>query len=214
LISAPRLRLAAALGASALLHAVALLAFRTPAPSPSTSEVQMNVLLLPLGRPAPPVPPAAAGAQPRPEQQKELGAKARPAAPPRPASAEPPEPNRRGAVSIAPVSAPRVPPVSQLADAASYLETGRGGVAPDLGELFVARYPRQALEQRRRAVVVFQLMIDESGRVVEALVLPGAAEDFVAAAREALGRARFTPAQAEGKAARSRAYFAVSFVIE
>jgi TonB family protein len=63
--------------------------------------------------------------------------------------------------------------------------------------------------------VVVQLMIDERGRVAEALLVTGdPSSDFAVAALAALREARFTPAEAGGRPVKARAYFAVSFVLE
>jgi len=211
------LRLGAALGLSALLHGAALLgllALRAPAPPPGAG-IQMNVLIVPLERAAPPAASAAAAA-PRPARQKEApDPKPRPDFARAPAPAEPAQGRRVSAsVSAGPVSVPREAPASALEDAASYRPAENLRVPPQLAGQLSAHYPSQAFEQRRTAVVVLQLMVDEGGRVVEALPLPGPSEDFVAAAREALGGARFTPGEAAGRPVRSRVYFAVSFVIE
>lgn len=208
------LRLGAALGLSALLHGVALLLLRVPSPPPG-GDFQMNVLIVPLGPAAPPA-ASAAGAAPKPARQKETGRESDSAAPARPSSAAPAEGRRASAsISAGPVSPPRQPPDSKLADAASYFDAGRLRAWPELATPLTSRYPRPAFEQRRTAVVVLQLLIDETGAVREALPLPGASQDFVAAALEALAQARFRPAAGpEGRPARSRVYFAVSFVIE
>jgi TonB family protein len=214
-VSSPWLRLGAALGFSALLHAAVLLLLQAPE-LPPAAGFQMNVLIVPLERPAPPAAPAAAGARPKPAQQKEPGKKLHAEAPSRPAPAAPADGRRMSAsISAGPVSPPQQPIASRLADASSYTDTTRLLAWPQLAAPLTARYPRQAFEQRRKAVVVLQLMIDENGAVAEALPLPGASEDFVEAALEALRRARFRPAEAPGGGpARSRVYFAVSFVIE
>jgi len=216
-LSAPWLRLAAALGLSALLHGGLLLLMRAPSPPPG-GDFQMNVLIVPLRAPAPPASSAAAAA-PKPSAQKEPGKKSEAVAVARarPSPAEPAVGRRVSAsISAGPTSPPAQPPESRLTDAASYLDATRLRTWPGLAEPLTARYPREAFEQRRSAVVVLQLMIDENGTVAEALPLPGrAAAEFVEAALEALGRARFQPAEGPaGKPARSRVYFSVSFVLE
>jgi TonB family protein len=215
-LSAPWLRLGAALGLSALLHGVVLLLMRAPSPPPG-GDFQMNVLIVPL-RPAVPPASSAAAAVPKSAVQKEPGKKsqAMAVAPARPSPAEPNAGRRVSAsISTGPISPPAQPPQSKLTDAASYLDTTRLRTWPELAAPLVARYPRQAFEQRRSAVVILQMMIDESGAVAEALPLPGPASEFVEAALEALSRTRFQPAEGPaGKPARSRVYFAVSFVLE
>jgi TonB family protein len=129
---------------------------------------------------------------------------------------EPERPRRPPTISVGPITPPAtgIPP-SALPDAARYVDAYRLPSYPRLVAPLSARYPRLALEQRRTGVVVLQLMIDENGRVAEALALPGANEEFVAAAREALREARFAAGRtASGKDVPARAYFAVSFVLE
>jgi TonB family protein len=76
------------------------------------------------------------------------------------------------------------------------------------------QFPRRALEEERRGVVVVQLLIDEDGRVAEALAMRDAPEEFAEAALAGLRAARFRPAQAGGRPVKARAYFSVSFVLE
>jgi TonB family protein len=150
------------------------------------------------------LPPAAEGAKPavrpRPAEQA--------------AAAAPAATRRRPWVSAGPISALPSIPASQLPDATLFVGPEGLSAYPDFTAPFQMQYPRRAFEEGRRGVVVVQLMIDENGRVVEALAVPGAAEDFTAAALAGLRAARFKPAQAGGRPVKARAYFAVSFVIE
>jgi TonB family protein len=202
-----------ALGVSALLHLAVLLAFRSPEPS-RLAGIPISVLILPLERGAAPAVPPAAGAKPKVERQKENGVDS----PPRPVGPATPEDvdgRRSASITVGPASSPDEPPASRLADASTYVAAERLRTAPRLAARLTVMYPRLAYQQRRKAVVMVQLMIDERGAVTEAIPLPGASDDFVDAALEALRRARFTPAEGPGgRPARARACFAVSFVLE
>jgi len=142
---------------------------------------------------------------------------ARKDSPAAPTPAEPSNARRPSAsVTAGPVSRPRLAvPESGLADAATYVDAGGLSSGPRLLGRLTATYPPQAYQQRRKGVVVVQLMIDESGNVSEAIALPGASDDLAAAALEALRGARFRPAERpEGQPVRVRVYFAVNFVLE
>ena len=175
---------------------------------------RFTVLLIPVpgepraesARTVPPslaVPPAPEGKRPsvRPRKAEQAGV------------AAPAAGRRRPWVSAGPGDAPVAPFESRLADAAAYLPPEKLSVHPQFLP-FEMPYPRRAFEEGRRAVVVVQVMLDEQGRVVEAIAAPDAPADFAAAAVEGLRAARFIPAQAGGRPVKARAYFAVSFVIE
>ncbi|MEA3192110.1 MAG: periplasmic protein TonB [Betaproteobacteria bacterium] len=121
---------------------------------------------------------------------------------------------RQPIVSAGPISPPVTPPASQVSEANTYVAPETLTAFPEFVSPFAMSYPRRAFEEGRRGVVVVQVLIDETGRVVEALAAPGAPEDFAEAALAGLRAARFRPGQAGGKPVRARAYFAVSFVIE
>jgi TonB family protein len=215
-LTAPWQRLALALGVSALLHLAALLLLQTPSAPPATGDFPMSVLIVPLERGAPPAVPPPVGARARPERQIERNANQQSAVPPMRAPGIDPGALQHGAfITMGPASAPSEVPASRLADAASYVAAERLGAPPRLVGRVTVSYPRLAYQQRRTGVVLMQLMIDESGTVTEAVPLPGASEDFVEAALDALRQARFRPALGpEGRPARARAYFAISFVLE
>jgi TonB family protein len=203
-----RLRLAAALAASAALH-LWLLSLISPSPPSRIRPVAFTVELAARD---------ALEAEARvPERQPERSVVAAPRSlggarrdrPPQKASV-----SGRPVVSASLVSTPNRPPESALRDAASYLGEGQISVPPRIAGAFNATYPRGALEERRRGPVVVQLMIDADGSVAEAIALPGAQPDLAAAAVEALQYTRFIPARAGLLPARARVYFEVSFVIE
>ena len=209
-------RLGLALGVSVLLHLVLLLAFRTPASPPSVAGIPMNVLIQPFERPAAPPaelpPPTVTRSKPQHRVERKESRPSNLPAGPIPQSA------RVGpsmSVTAGPISKARVPAESQLADAATYTDADKLADWPKLVGRVSAVYPARAYQERRKGVVVLQLMIDESGNVAEALALPGADEDLTQAALSALRPARFRPARGpEGKPVRSRVFFEVSFVLE
>lgn len=212
-----RLRVAAALAASLLAHLVLLSFVRMPPPAlPQPAGARLNLLLIPIpgerrAESALRLPPSAAAPSVAPPTAR--GERERRSVP---AQSAAPELSRRRQpiVSAGPISAPVPPPASRVADAETYAAPGALSAYPEFVSPFVMNYPRRAFEEGRRGVVVVQLMIDENGRVVEALAAPGAPEDFAEAALAGLRAARFRPAQAGGRPVRARAYFAVSFVIE
>ena len=212
-----RQRLGLALGVSALLHAAALLLFRVP--EPLRAGDAMNVLIVPLepvaARATPPAKPPATAARSNPERKVERDARRAEAPPAAPAQAASAPRGPSSSVTAAPISRPRQPPASQLADAATYVDAERLGSWPKLVGKLAASYPPRAYEQRRKGVVVVQLMVDDKGIVAEAVPLPGADEDLVQAALAALRPARFRPATGpDGAPARARVFFEVSFVLE
>lgn len=203
-----RLRLAAALAVSAVLHVVLLNFLHSPPPyharpaaftvelaARSALEVQAKPVERQSERSAAPAVRALGG--PRRDR------------PPQTASA-----SGRPFVSASLVSTPYLLPQSALPDAASYLGEGQYSAPPQLAGEFKAIYPRQALEERRKGAVVVQVMINADGRVAEAIALPNAQPDLAAAAVQALQYTRFVPARAGVLPARARVYFEVSFVIE
>jgi protein TonB len=211
-----RRRFTAALGCSVLLHLLALSLLRMPPPAASApAGSPLNLLLIPMPRwnPTPPqeLPQAAPAPAPQPIGRILGGAPQEPQGGPR----APEAPQRRGhSVSAGPITAPANLP-SQLRNADAYLDPSRLTRYPQLAAPFAAQYPRRALEEGRRTRVVVQLMIDERGRVAEALLVTGdPSSDFAVAALAALREARFTPAEAGGRPVKARAYFAVSFVLE
>jgi len=213
-----RLRVAAALAASLLAH-VALLSFLRlpPEQPPLPAGSRLNLLLIPVpgerraesvssASSLPAAPTAAEAARLR-AQQRKAGAAA-------PAPQAEQRRQRQPWVSASPMSVPQAQPESLLTDARDYLPPDAVTLHPQFATPFAMSYPRRAFEEGRRAVVVVQVMIDESGRVIEAIATADAPEDFAQAAVAALRLARFTPAQAGGGPVKARAYFAVSFVIE
>jgi TonB family protein len=210
-----RRRVAAALAVSLLAHAAIFALIVPPAAPPMQEGTRFTVLLIPVpgeqraesdrsATPSLAAPPAPEGTKPavRPRRAQEAGA-------PAPATNR-----RRPWVSAGPSIAPVLAPQSQLADAADYVPAEGLGAFPQFVVPFEMPYPLRAFEEGRRAVVVVQVMIDEKGRVTEAMAASDAPPDFAAAAVAGLRAARFTPARAGGGPVKARAYFAVSFVIE
>ena len=203
-----RLRLAAAVAASALVHLGLLSLLASPPPSRirpvaftvelasrDALEEQAKIPERRTERSAAPVARPLGGARrDRPAQTASVSG--------------------RPLVSASLVSAPGRQRESALADAASYLGEAQLSAPPRIAGEFRAIYPRGALEERRRGPVIVQLMIDADGSVAEALPMPGAPADLTAAAVEALRHTRFVPARAGLLPARARVYFEVSFVIE
>lgn len=215
MIRTDRWRVAAALAASLLAHLVLLSFVRTP-PSAPPAGTRLSVLLIPVpgerrAESALSLPPSAAApsvAPPTAQGERERRSVA--------AQSGAPELSRRRQpiVSAGPISPPVALPVSQVAEANTYAAPETLTAFPEFVSPFTMNYPRRAFEEGRRGVVVVQLLIDETGRVIEALAVPGAPEDFAEAALAGLRAARFRPGQAGGRPVRARAYFAVSFVIE
>jgi outer membrane biosynthesis protein TonB len=212
-----RLRVAAAFAASLLAHVVVLNLLRLPPAAPPLPQgVRLNLLLIPIpGERRAETVTAGARSSALPSTPK--GTKR--AVPERPSQAAAPSApelirTKRPFVSAGPISQPAAAPTSRLPDAAAYLPPGALSAHPAFAAPFEMQFPRAALDEGRRAVVIVQLLIDEDGRVAEALAMPDAPEDFAAAALVGLRAARFVPAQAGGRPVKARAYFAVSFVLE
>jgi len=200
-----------AFGCSLLLHVLALALIQVPAPAYRSAANALSVLLA-----VPAAPIVAPQRPPSPPQEKKAKT-----APPRsaigvaapPPAADSTERPRSGAPLVAAfaVSPPRPLP---RAGAAGSADPRRLTRLPRLARPLGVEYPQRALAARERATVVFQLLIDETGRVVEALPLTDAAPDFIDAAAAALRGARFAPGEIGGAPVRARAYFAVSFDLE
>ena len=201
---APRgLRLGAALCCSVLLHAL-VLGVRIPLSPPRSGEPHDAPFWIPSR------PPVGRSCRSRFAPKKGTSAAARPADAPRAAAqreqselkgAAGPAPPRPGvSVSLGPPSEPG----RSRSPRSATLPILRRGSAGTRGTWRVqGRIPAGPAPQRRGAVVVLQLMIDEKGRVVEALPVPGAPEDFAQAALRAVKRTRFQPGEAQGKPVRS-----------
>jgi TonB family protein len=211
-----RLRVAAAFCVSLLAHAAVLSLLRPTPPAPVPVGSSLSVLLVPVpgerraesastAVPSKALPPAEKGVKPAVRERE-----AQAAAP----SAPETRGRRRPWVSASPDSPPRELPRSRRADAAEYLAPEAQAVPPRFEAPFEMQFPRKALEEGRRGVVLVQLLIDEDGRVVEALAIPDAPKEFADAAVAGLSAARFRPAQAGGRPVKARAYFSVSFVLE
>ena len=211
-----RLRVAAALAASLLAHLLLFWSLRRPPPAPlAPAGARLNLLLIPVPgerRAASAETLPAAAPAPAPEGSRPAVRERKPQEP-RPGIAEPAR-GRQAMVSAGPITPPPGAPASRLPDAAAYLAPQAIVAHPEFAAPFEMHFPRRALEEGRRGVVIVQVLIDEDGRVAEALAFPGAAEDFTEAALAGLRAARFRPAQAGGGPVKARAYFAVSFVIE
>jgi len=210
-----RWRVAAALAASLLAHAAVFALLPGPVAPPLPDGTRFTVLLIPVSgerraesdrsvAPSLAIPSAEEGTKPavRPRKAEQATAPAAQLG------------RRRPWVSAGPITMPVPPPQSRLADAGDYVPSERLSVQPRFVVPFEMPYPRGAFEAGRRAVVVVQVMIDERGKVAEAIADSNAPAEFAAAAAAGLRAARFTPAQAGGGPVKTRAYFAVSFVIE
>jgi protein TonB len=216
----PGWRLGAAFGCSLVLHLLLATLIQLPVRSLDAVSEALHVLLVPLAPPAPvPAPPplvhdpkAASRAKPPPKAKPQRQAKAQASSP---SPAPPPAQPRAPSVSASLVSVPRHVPDSELADVSGYYPSNGLTRAPSLDGPLPVQYPARSFAARRRGVVVLQLMIDESGRVAEALPVPGASEEeFVEAALAGVRKARFRPGELGGRAVPVRAYLAVHFVIE
>ena len=198
-----------------LLHLLALSALRMPAmpPAPPAGS-RLNLLLIPVPSWSLPSTERLPQAAPAPALRplgKLLGTPGEPQG--GPPGIEVPT-RRSNSVTLGPISALANLP-SRLPDAADYLDPSQLTRYPQLAAPFAAHYPRRALEEGRRSQLILQLMIDERGRVIEALVALGdPSSEFAAAALAAVREARFTPAEAGGRPVKARAYFSVSFVLE
>lgn len=84
--------------------------------------------------------------------------------------------------------------------------------APELLEFVEATYPPEALARGESAEVAFFIDIDENGQVTQAEVTRSAGPEFDAAAREAVLRLRFSPAEVDGKPAPVRIEYVYHFV--
>jgi len=215
LIRTDRQRVAAAVAVSLLVHAAIFAFIAPPAAPPMPDGTRFTVLLIPVPgerraesdrsvTPSLAIPAAPEGTKPaaKPRRAQEAGA-------PAPATTR-----RRPWVSAGPTTPPVLRPQSQLSDVADYLPPDGVRTPPQFVVPFEMPYPRRAFEEGRRAVVVVQVMIDEKGRVTEAMAAPDAPQDFADAAVAGLRAARFTPARAGDGPVKARAYFEVSFVIE
>jgi TonB family protein len=211
----PASRLAAALGYSLLLHIAVLTQLQAPKRPELALTAPLSVLLIPL-QPAVaplerPAAPAEEGKRPRPRQPP---APSQAAVPPRaePVPAPPGE-DRLPRISAIPVGTPQFMPPPGVVPSVGALPSGKLRL-PSLAAPLDGRYPVRARLAREKATVVFQLLIDEAGRVEEARSLTLAEEDFVEAAAVALRRASFKPGEIDGRPVRTRAYFAVVFELE
>jgi protein TonB len=211
-----RLRVAAAVAVSLLAHVALLSLLRLPPSMPAPpAGSRLSVLLIPVPgerraesalRPAREA-PAVARRMPHGDRERQSVAA-------QPGGAPETVRRRQPIVSAGPITAPRILPASRIADLAAYAAPEALTAYPAFAKPFEMAYPRRAYEEGRRGVVVVQVLIDEAGRVVEALAAPDSPDDFAEAALAGLRGARFRPGQAGGRPVKARAYFAVSFVIE
>ncbi|MBN1207969.1 MAG: TonB-dependent receptor [Myxococcaceae bacterium] len=84
--------------------------------------------------------------------------------------------------------------------------------APEVLEFVEATYPPEALARGEAAQVAFFIDIDETGKVTQAEVTRSAGPEFDAAAREAVLRLVFSPAEVDGKPAPVRIEYVYHFV--
>ena len=212
----PASRLGAALGYSLLLHIAVLTQVEAPKRLELPATAPLSVLLIPLQPAAAPLErpaaPAEEGKRPRPRQPP---APPQAAVPPRadPVPAPPGEDRLPRISAIRVGTPPSMPPPGPVVSPGGALPAGELRL-PSLAGPLNGRYPVRARQAREKATVVFQLLIDEAGRVEEARSLTPAEEDFVDAATAALRGASFKPGEIGGRPVRTRAYFAVVFELE
>lgn len=208
-------RVALAVGVSALLHVAVLSLLRTPIGSPS-AFAPISVMIQEPSAPATPIVPPSPAERPKADRRPKPEASSAAVQVPAPILPEPSVGRRRSpSVSAGPRSDPHLPVGSDLADAATYIDVERLPTWPKLIGRLEADYPARAYELGRKGVVVVQLMVDEDGTVTEAKALGGQDEDLTASALVALRQARFRPAVGpDGKPARARVFYSVSFVLE
>ncbi len=84
--------------------------------------------------------------------------------------------------------------------------------APEVLKFVEAAYPPEALARGEAAEVAFFIDIDETGKVTQAEVTRSAGPEFDAAAREAVLRLEFSPAEVDGKPAPVRIEYVYHFV--
>ncbi len=84
--------------------------------------------------------------------------------------------------------------------------------APELLTFVEATYPPEALARGEAAQVAFFIDIDETGKVTQAEVTRSAGPEFDAAAREAVLKLEFSPAEVDGQPAPVRIEYVYHFV--
>ncbi len=170
-----RRRIAQALAAALVLHAVVLAArmpgwgpdpVRLDAPVEETMQVQfLKPPAAPAARPAPPKPKPIPRPDPTPTEPEPIVAE--PAPPPAPAG--PPQPAQAGPVRVAP------------------------GQGPGLIKRVEPQYPPLMQAAQREGVVTLDAVIYSDGSVGEVKVLSAPHESFANASVEAVRQWRFTP---------------------
>ncbi len=96
------------------------------------------------------------------------------------------------------VEAKPPPPVAPIMKRGDLLKPGPGVVAPRLLERPQPVYPERARRRRKQARVVVRVLVDENGRVLQAVAPPAGRFGFGLAAKRAALGARFEPATRDG----------------
>ncbi len=146
----------------------------------------------------PPRPEPARTAPKKSSEEIPLNGKGKNSDPPAPASAAAATGNSDGADSALPVPT------------AEYLVTKM----PRLAREFRVTYPAEAKQRGIQGPVVMDLLIDAYGKVRQVQVVSGPDATLIAAAREALMKFEFEPAEADGKTLAVRTRYIYEFVLE
>lgn len=85
---------------------------------------------------------------------------------------------------------------------------------PELISDFRVAYPPQAKKKGIQGAVIFDLLIDATGTVREAIFLEGPGEGLNEAATEAVRQLRFKPARVENQAVAVRIRYSYRFILE
>src|SRR5579859_7888242 len=101
-------------------------------------------------------------------------------------------------------------PLVRAEDSSSVKEAGKDVPAPQRVKVVMPKYPPQALSRGERALVIIEIIIDETGKVAEAKVLHGTPE-FSEAALEAIRQWRYEATKVAGHPVRVRMTVPLSF---
>ena len=171
-----------------------------PGPAPMVGEEKTQA-------PAPATPiESGAAVESRPLSSPESGPVPDPAPPPpaRLAAADPPQVEAQSSeTSAVAQTTPAAPtPATPAMKRGALLTPGPGVVAPLLLERPQPEYPERARRRRKEARVVVRVLVDENGRVMQAVAPAGDRFGFGAAAKQAALGASFEPATRDGIAGR------------
>lgn len=79
---------------------------------------------------------------------------------------------------------------------------------------FASYYPEEERRLRREADVKVELLVDETGTVIDVVIVEGAGRNFDAAARKLGHVLRFTPGRRRGRPVKMRAFIVFNFKVE